>query len=68
MRTVEKEAQILYDARGKKTHVVLPIKRCEEMLERLEDAGDIKAIRAVLHERTIPWRAARNKLRKEAYR
>ncbi len=51
---VVKEARVLYDVRGKKTHVVLPVKMYEEILERLEDAEDIKAIKAVMHEKTIP--------------
>jgi hypothetical protein len=62
---VVKEGQILYDARGKKTHIVLPIKTYEEMLESLEDAEDIRAIRAVLHERTIPWAEIKTQLQKK---
>jgi hypothetical protein len=61
-----KEEQILYDAQGKKTHVVLSFKRYEEMLRHLEDADDMKAMRQVEHERDIPWRAAKRRLRKNA--
>ncbi|MDD8019276.1 MAG: hypothetical protein PHP42_12955 [Bacteroidota bacterium] len=60
-----KEAQVLYDVRGKKTHVVLPIKKYEEILARLEDAEDIKAIKEVMHEKTIPWSEVKKQLRKK---
>ncbi len=60
-----KEAQVLYDVRGKKTHVVLPIKKYEEILERLDDAEDIKAIKAVMHEKTMPWSDVKKRLRKK---
>lgn len=60
-----KEAQILYDARGEKSHVVLPIKRYQEILDRLEDAEDIKAINAVMHEKTIPWSEVKKQMRKK---
>jgi hypothetical protein len=59
------EAQILYDVRGKKSHVVLPIKQYEEILELLEDAADIKAIKAVMHEKTTPWAEVKKQLRKK---
>ena len=59
-----KEAQVLYDVRGKKTHVVLPIKKYEEILERLEDALDLKAMDEVEDEKTIPWEKAKRLLKK----
>ena len=62
---IVKEAQVLYDTRGKKTHVVLPIKTYEEILEMLEDAEDIKAIKEVEHQKTIPWFEVKKKLRKK---
>lgn len=61
-----KEAQVLYDARGRKSHVLLPFKRYEKMLELLEDAMDLKAMREVEHERTIPWEVAKRKLHKRS--
>jgi len=61
-----KEEQILYDARGRKTHVLLPIKIYEQLLERLEDAYDVKAMREVDHEKALPWRLAKRHLRKKA--
>ena len=66
MATRVKEGQILYDARGRKTHVVLPFRRYEEILRRLEDADDVKAMRQVEHEKGISWKAAKSKLRKKA--
>lgn len=60
-----KEAQVLYDVRGKKTHVLLPYKKYEKILDLLEDAEDIKAIEAVMHEKTIPWTEVKKRLRKK---
>jgi hypothetical protein len=42
----------------------LPIKNYEEILARLEDVDDIKAIKAVLHEKTIPWFQVKKQLHK----
>jgi hypothetical protein len=36
------ETQFLTDIKGKKTAVVLPIKKYEKLLEQLEDLHDIK--------------------------
>ena len=63
---VVKEAQVLYNARGKKSHVLLPYKKYEEILERLEDAEDLKAIKEVIHEKTIPWSEVKKQLRKKS--
>ncbi len=60
-----KEAQVLYDIRGKKTHVVLPIKKYEEILELLEDALDSKAMDEVENEKTIPLPEMKKQLRKK---
>ena len=64
MATRVKEEQILYDARGRKTHVVLPVKKYEELLERLEDLNDLWAMRQVEAEKSITWQNAKKKLRK----
>jgi hypothetical protein len=50
-----REQQVLYDAKGRKTHVVLPYETYEELLQRLEDAEDLKAIREVENEPSLPW-------------
>lgn len=60
-----KEEQILYNAKGKRTHVLLPIKTYEKLLESIEDAEDIRAIREVEHEKTIPWEEAKKRLSKK---
>jgi hypothetical protein len=57
-----KEAEVLYDARGKKRKVILPYKKYEELLERLEDAYDIAKMNEVRAQATTPWRDARKKL------
>jgi hypothetical protein len=59
-----KEAQVLYNARGRKTHVVLPIKTYEKLLEYLEDVDDLQAMKEVEHEKSIPWEEAKKILAK----
>ena len=65
MNNAVKEPQVIYDARGKKSHVVLPMKAYQELLERLEDAEDIKTIKAVEHEKSIPWSEVKKRLHKK---
>ena len=62
-----KEEQVLYDAKGRKTHIILPFEKNEELLERLEDAQDLKAMKQVESEKNIPWETAKKKLRKRAH-
>lgn len=57
-----KDAEVLYDAKGRKRKVLLPYKKYEELLERLEDAYDIAKMNEVRSQGTIPWREARKKL------
>ena len=59
-----KEAQVLYDAKGKKTHVLLPFKTYEKLLEFLEDFDDLQAMKEVEHEKPIPWEEAKKILAK----
>lgn len=49
-----KEQQILYDAKGKKTHILIPFKTYEKLLEYLEDLEDIQAMKEVEHEKSVP--------------
>jgi hypothetical protein len=60
-----KEAQVLYDAKGRKTHVLLPYKRYEKLIEHIEDLEDIKAAKEVEHEEDIPWEEVKKKLDKK---
>ncbi|MDP2210050.1 MAG: hypothetical protein Q8K98_14940 [Bacteroidota bacterium] len=60
-----KEAQVLYDAKGNKTHVLLPYKRYEKLIELIEDLDDIQAIKEVEHEGDIPWEEVKKKLDKK---
>ena len=64
MSFLVKETQVLYNARGKKSHVVIPYKKYEELLILLEDALDLKAMKEVEHEKTIPWENAKRRLQK----
>ena len=60
-----KEPQIFYDAKGKKTHVLLPIKVYQMLLEALEDAEDVRAIQEVEHEADIPFEDVKRLLSKK---
>lgn len=57
-----REPQVLYDARGNKTHVVLPIVQYKAMIELMEDALDLKAMKEVESEKSIPWKQAMKQL------
>lgn len=59
-----KEEQILYDTKGRKTHIVLPMKTYKKLLEYLEDFEDIQAMKEVEHEKAIPWEEAKKILAK----
>ena len=59
-----KEAQVLYNAKGRKTHVLLPFKTYEKLLEYLEDVEDLQAMKEVEHEKPIPWEQAKKILAK----
>ncbi|MBI4548980.1 MAG: hypothetical protein HY707_13435 [Ignavibacteriae bacterium] len=62
MTNIVKEAQVLYDAKGKKTHVLLPFKTYEKLLDYLEDLEDFQAMKEAEHEKSIPWAEAKKKL------
>ncbi len=62
MATFVKEAQVLYDAKGRKTHVLLPYKTYEKLLEYLEDVEDVNAIKEVENEPDIPWEEVKRRL------
>jgi len=66
MTNLVKEAQVLYNAHGKKSHVLIPYKNYEKLLELLEDAIDLQAMREVEHEETIPWKEAKRLLKKRS--
>jgi hypothetical protein len=60
-RTI-KEAEVLYDARGKKKKVILPYKTYEEMKALIDDAYDNAMIDEVVDRPTAPYRDVRRKL------
>lgn len=60
-----KETQVLYDAKGKKTHVILPIASYKRLRSLLEDLEDIKAAKEVEHEEDIPWEEVKKKFLKK---
>ncbi|MEK7748804.1 MAG: hypothetical protein AAB269_01960, partial [Bacteroidota bacterium] len=64
MTGLVKEAQVLYDAKGKKSHVLLPYRKYEQLLELIEDSLDLRAMREVEHEKTIPWEIVKRKLKR----
>jgi len=57
-----REPQVLYDAKGHKTHVVLPFVQYQAMIELMEDALDLKAMKEVESEKSIPWKQAMKQL------
>ena len=66
MVNVIKEAQVLYNAKGRKTHVLLPYKTYAELIEQLEDAEDLRAMNeAESDEPNIPWKEFRKKISKK---
>ncbi|MBI4428241.1 MAG: hypothetical protein HY562_03895 [Ignavibacteriales bacterium] len=54
MAGLVKEAQVLYDAKGKKSHVVLLYRKYEQLLEMIEDALDLKAMQKLNTKRQFP--------------
>lgn len=66
MTGLVKEAQVLHDAKGKKSHVLLPYRKYEQLLELIEDSLDLRAMREVEHEKTIPWEIAKRKLKRHS--
>ena len=63
MTRIVNEAIVLYSAKGRKTHVVLPYERYAELLERLEDAKDLQAMNeAESDEQSIPLKEFRKKV------
>jgi hypothetical protein len=65
MPNLVKETQMLYNTKGQRTHVIMPIKKYQELLELLEDANDVKAIREVEHDKTVPLEEVRKELRRK---
>lgn len=60
-----KEEQVLYDAHGRKTHVILSIERYKQLLNQLEDRADVKAMKLAEGEKSIPWTKAKRELLKK---
>jgi hypothetical protein len=60
-----KEEQVLYNAKGKKTHVLIPFKRYEKLMEYLEDLEDLQAMKEVENEPDIPWEEVKKRLSKK---
>jgi hypothetical protein len=59
---VVREAEIYYDARGRKKKVMLPYRTYEEMKALLDDAYDNTKMDEVATEPSTPYREARKKL------
>ena len=60
-----KEEQVLYDAKGKMTHIVMTIRRYHEILSCLDDALDLSAMKIVEREKSLSWRDAKKKILKK---
>jgi hypothetical protein len=59
-----REAEVTYDARGRRKNVILPYKTYEELIRLVEDVKDHKLMDEVAHETDIPWEVAKRKLKK----
>jgi|GEM_PF-1525331 hypothetical protein len=62
MKNVVKEEQVLYNAKGKKTHVLLPFAMYSKLVEQLEDAMDLLSMKEVEHEPDISFEEVKKKL------
>ncbi len=61
--STESGVRYIVNAKGEKTEVVLPIELYEELLERVEDAEDIRDIEEVMKAPDfIPWEEAERQL------
>jgi hypothetical protein len=60
-----KENEILYDAKGRKSHILLSYKRYESLIEQIEDLEDLKAINEVRSEPDIPFEEVKKKILKK---
>ena len=65
MMNILKEAHVLYNAKGKKTHVLLPFNSYKKLLEYLEDFEDIRAMKEVGHEPDVPFDDVKRRLAKK---
>ncbi len=59
-----REAEIVYDSKGRKKSVILPYKAYREAMTYLEDLDDLQAMKEVEHEKPIPWEEAKRILAK----
>jgi len=58
-----KEAEVFYDARGRKKKVMLPYRTYQKMMEWLEDQDDIRAMNeAETDEPSVPLREFKKKM------
>lgn len=60
-----REAEVTYDARGRKKNVILPYKTYEELMRVVEDMKDHKLMDEVANETDIPWEVAKRRLKKK---
>jgi hypothetical protein len=60
-----KEKEILYDAKGRKSHVLLSYNRYKKLTEYIENLEDIKAIEEVRNEPDIPFEEVKKKIFKK---
>jgi hypothetical protein len=62
-RDSKSAVRYIINDKGEKTEVVLPIELYEALLERIEDAEDIQAIKEAMKEPDfIPWEEAKKQL------
>jgi hypothetical protein len=59
-----REAEIVYDSKGRKKSVILPYKAYKQAMSHIEDIDDLQAMKEVEHEKPIPWEEAKKRLMK----
>lgn len=60
--SLAKKTEFIYDAKGKKLAVILPISKYEQLLEDLED---LKTIEERRHEKSIPFSEIKKRRKKK---
>jgi hypothetical protein len=54
-----REAEIVYDSKGRKKSVILSYKAYKQAMSYIEDIDDLQAMKEVEHEKPIPWEEAK---------
>ena len=59
---LELNEKIVYNKKGQKKEVIIPYSKYLKLMELLEDFDDLKAIKEVEFEETVPWKQVKEEL------